>query len=110
MNNSVCNGRDDCPFNISKVEDLYQAKYVGQFCLKTRGGAWADAEVSVFYTSAPSKPEYSNYFALFVQDGKVMISDARDVTEGTFTGVVADNGDIVYSRYLHDFRWSPDEC
>jgi hypothetical protein len=30
-------------------------------------------------------------------------------TEKTITGVKADNGDVIYSRYRHDYRTSQDE-
>ena len=95
-------------FELSVAEQRYKSTYIGDFCLKTRGGQWSDFPAAVFYNPKPDKPEYSNYFGLFVQNDTVIITNALVVTEGSWNGMVADNGEVVYSRYRHDFRTSTD--
>jgi hypothetical protein len=38
----------------------------------------------------------------------LIISDGISATE-TFVGIVAENGDIIYSRFRHDYRTSEDK-
>jgi len=42
------------------------------------------------------------------EDGTVMIADGIIATKETFSGVMAKNGDVIYSRYRHDYRTSDD--
>jgi hypothetical protein len=92
--------------NVEEAEKIYNAKFVGEFCLKNTQGGWANFPVSVFYQEEPPEPEFSNYFGLYycpIREG-VMITDAKVVAEKSFAGVVLKNGvDIIYSRYRHDY-------
>ena len=40
---------------------------------------------------------------------KLMICNAISAVEHPIWGVVAENGDVIYSRFRHDYRWSPDK-
>lgn len=103
----VNTGRDDAQFDIAKVEEKYNAKFVGQFCCKTRGGTWAESPADVYWQETP--PEgYSNYFALITQMGSVYITSGASAVEPLITGVVANDGEVIYSRYRHDYRSSKD--
>lgn len=94
-------------FDIKKVEKLRNAKYVGDFCIKGRGDSWSDMPVAVFYQETP--PEgYGHYFGLFTRDGSILICDASSTVGIPIVGVQAQNGEIIYSRYRHDFRISQD--
>lgn len=105
----VNTGIDECPFNIKNVEKKYNAKWVGQFPLKTSGGGWSsDVAGNVFFQEVPPVAGYSQYFALIIQHGTAMITTGKDAVEGTIVGVVADDGEIIYSRYRHDYRVSKD--
>lgn len=105
---TVNNKRSDCIFNIEAVEAKYAAKYVGEFCLKAKDGGWVNRAVSVFYQPKPVSPEYSHYFGLFYQDGAVLIADANIVATTSMVGIVAENGEVIYSAYRHDMTVSGD--
>lgn len=91
--------------DISKVEQLKDAKYVGDFCLKNSMGGWSDMPVSVFYQRNPA-PEHGRYFGLFMRDGNIMICDASSTVGIPIQGVQAESGEVIYSRFRHDFRFT----
>jgi len=94
-------------FDIKKVEQIRNAKYVGDFCIKGSNSNWSDMPVAVFYQATP--PEgYGHYFGLFTRAGSVLICDASSTVGIPIMGVQAQNGEIIYSRYRHDYRVSQD--
>jgi hypothetical protein len=51
----------------------------------------------------------SRYFGVYLDEqNRVMITNAQSAVDEEITGVVADDGEIIYSRYRHDFRQSAD--
>ena len=104
----VNNGRDDAQFDINKVEIKYGAKFVGQFCVKTRDGGWANSPADVYWQAVPPIKGYSNYFALIQQHGTVYITSGASAVEPLINAVVAKDGEIIYSRFRHDYRTSTD--
>lgn len=102
----------DCSFlskkQIEKIEEKYNAKYVFETQLKLRSNNWSDFPAAVFYTEI-SHPEGSNWFGIWHNAGKYMISNAISAVEEPFFGTLADNGDVIYSRHRHDFRESDDK-
>ena len=118
--NILCESERFSPEQLEKVEAHYDAKYVCETCLMARGGGWINSSVSVFYQSDPSKvPEGgSQWFGLFFKmvnpldedsPRQLCIVNAISAVENDIVGIVADNGDVIYSRHRHDYRWSPDE-
>jgi hypothetical protein len=106
---TVNNGRADTWVNIDAVEKKYNAKYVGQLCLRTKDGGWQGDDCGeVFYQETPPVEGYSNYFALIRQAGVVYIASGASAVEGVLDGVIANDGEIIYSRYRHDGRYSQD--
>jgi len=106
----VNSGRDDAQCIIEKVEAKYNAKWVGQLALKTRDGGWSgDSCGDVYYQATPPVEGYSNYFALIIQNGTLLITSGASAMEGIINGVIADDGEIIYSRYRHDMRYSTDK-
>lgn len=93
---------------IEKIEERYNAKYVFESQLKLRSSNWSDFSSAVFYTEI-SHPEGSNWFAIWSNSGKYMISNAISAVEEPFFGALAENGDIIYSRHSRDFRESDDK-
>lgn len=88
--------------NIKKIEEHYNAKYVFESPLKTRGGGWSYNSAAIFYTEV-AHPQGSNYFGLYYNDqNNLMITNGISATE-EFEGVAID-GDVVYSRSRHDYR------
>jgi hypothetical protein len=65
--------------------------------------------VSVFYADVPHPVSGSRYFGLYYNQDKIlMIIDGSFIEGQTFDAVEADNGEIVFSRYRHDYRESAD--
>jgi hypothetical protein len=107
-----CNIKNESSFldddTIIKIEDHYNATYVFESCLKDVYDGWANFPVAIFYTEE-AHPQGSNYFGLYkTEDGTVMITNGIKATEQPFSGVMAKNGDVIYSRYRHDHRTSDD--
>jgi hypothetical protein len=90
--------------NIEKVESKYNAKYVGEFCLRTKDGGWSDSPVAVFYQPNPDTSKgHSEYFGILSQMGTVYITNAISAAEVDIQGVQYGD-EIIYSRFRHDFR------
>lgn len=107
---NVNTGRKDAQCIIEKIEEKYNAKWVGQLALKTRDGAWSSDNCGdVYYQETPPVEGYSKYFALIIQHGALYITSGASAVEGTITGVIADDGVCIYSRYRHDMRYSDDQ-
>lgn len=106
---TVNSGRDQALCDIDKVEEKYKAKFVGQLALKTQSGGWSsDTCGDVYYQVTPPHDGWSNYFALIVRGKAIYITSGASAVDGLLTAVIADDGEIVYSRYRHDFRRSTD--
>jgi len=104
-------------FDIDKIEKLKNAKFVCEVACKVNGG-WTDAPSAIFWQETPPDPTFSHYFALFrkmvlglngPEDGPLYIASGQSAVDDPLTGIVASNGDVVYSAYRHDFRHSPDQ-
>lgn len=108
VTSKVNNGRADTIVDIAAVETKYNAKYVGQFCLKTKYGSWATNSAEVFWQEKPPIEGYSNYFALLIQDGSLYITSGQSAVDGIINAVEAKDGEIIYSRHRWDGRYSTD--
>jgi hypothetical protein len=97
------------PKKIEVVEEYYGAKYVCETCLYGKHGQWLNFPAAIFYTEG-AHPDGSNYFALFFDPSsdRVKICDGLKHVCGYFNAVVADDGEVLYSRYRHDYRRSKD--
>lgn len=107
------------PENIAKIEDMKNAVYVCETCLQGRDGEWINQAVAVFWNRDPDNVPHrgSAWFGMFFKlsypfskndKGVLMVTNAISATQKPITGVVAKNGDVIYSRYRHDYRMSPD--
>lgn len=112
----VMNIRNESSFltkeSIKAIESKYKARYVCESCLRGLDDQWVNFPAAIFYTDNPH-PEGSNYFGIFLHQGledsnHVMITDGISATGQDMVGVIADNGDVIYSRYRHDYRESND--
>lgn len=90
---------------IKNIEKHYKdSKYVCDTSLKTSGGNWGESCVSVFYQKEKHPKFGNNYFGLYyTPDGTLMICNADQIEDQTIVGIKCDNGDIIYSRYRHDY-------
>lgn len=96
------------PEQIEKIEKHFNARYICETCLKNTIGNWINQPCAVFWTDTPH-PQGSNYFALYIggMGDTLMIANGITATQEEFTGIVAEDGVVYYSRYRHDFRNIP---
>lgn len=98
-------------FKIPSIEEMYKARYVGEFTLKAKGGGWVNMPISIFYTKE-AHPEGSNYFGMYSNYlGEVMITNGLAAVEDknglpvVYTGVQdRATKEILYSAYRHDYQ------
>lgn len=95
--------------NIENAEKHYNATYVTDMCVRDKNGNWANLPVSIFWVEKPEKPEYSNYLGVFINGGQVFVTNGLSATVEEFWGSEAENGEIIYSRWRHDYRISEDK-
>lgn len=98
---------NECTFltqeQIKDIEEKYNAYYVFEACIKDAKGKWLNFPAAIFYTNK-TYPKGSNYFAMFILHGCLMIADGITAVENVvYTGLEAED-QVVYSRYRHDFR------
>jgi hypothetical protein len=92
--------------NIEVVLKHYPtAKYVGQFPLRDNRGEFTDFHAEVFYEPNPkTELGHSNYFAVYPRDGVAYITGASHVEKLLLAVYEDKEGDLIYSRFQHDFR------
>lgn len=88
---------------LDKIENLRNAVYV---CATEHKGHC----VEVFYGAEPHPVSQSRYFGLYKSSvfGELMITNGAFIEDQEFDAVIADNGEVIYSRYRHDYRTSKD--
>lgn len=90
---------------VRKIEKLKGAYFMGHWCTKSPQGFWNESPVDVFYVSCPDVSRgHTNYFGMFSRDGHLYICEASTAFLEPITGVVADDGEVIASRYRHDFQ------
>jgi hypothetical protein len=100
---------NECSFltedGISKIEEKYNAKYVLEACIKDANGQWANMPCAIFYSEV-AHPQGSNYFALYysARHNTYMITNGLSAVDGVEFNGIESEGEVVYSRYRHDFR------
>lgn len=87
--------------SIKRIESVKNAKYV---CDTEHNGV----HVAVFYAETAHPDSGSRYFALYYGSSGLLITDGSFIEDQTITGAVANDGEVIYSRYRHDYRSSSD--
>lgn len=89
--------------DLDKIRKHYKAEFVVD---TEKDGI----KCAIFYSEKPHPDSGSRYFALYHDPiyGKLMITSGKWIEEQEFIGVMAHNGDIIFSRHRHDYRTSPD--
>lgn len=102
-------GDTELPIDIKAVEKHYGVKYIGDFCLQHSEGWWYNWPIAIFYQADPkTELGHTHYLGVYVDKGRVMLTKGDSAFNEPIIGVVADNGEVVYSRYRHDYRQSSD--
>lgn len=90
---------------IKTVEEMYGAKYVGQYDLPEREGPFL-----VFYTENPDRAlGHDNYFGIFrnrdprSSQDSVFITSAATIRNAVFPAIELATKEFLVSRYRHDF-------
>lgn len=99
------------PLNLPLCEEHYNAIFVGDFCVKTKDGSWSEIPIAIFYQPNPNfELGHTHYFGLFVvHDNQIAITKGDSAFEEPITGIIADDGEVIFSRYRHDFVRSHDQ-
>jgi len=101
---------DPSSFTWEQIKEIEQKKNA-RYLLETE---YKGVQCAVFYGSTVHPISNSKYFAIFWTKDQENWANVPAVMRGDwiedmeFAGVVADNGDVIYSRYRHDFRESDD--
>jgi hypothetical protein len=99
-------GENEIPIDVAQIEQLKNATFIGEFCLGDKHGGWVNAPAQLYWQENP--PEgYSNYFALYLQRGAVMITSGASIVNNPIAAVIS-NGDAVYSKYRWHMNRTPD--
>ena len=68
------------------------------------GKSWNESPVDVFYQPNPDTSKgHTHYFGMFVQQGSVWITEASTAFSDPITGVLTESGEVIVSRYRHDY-------
>ena len=108
----INNGRLECIIGekgIKHFEKQYPSTYVADLCLKDKYGNWANEPAAIFYQETPPQPGFSNYFAVVVREQQTFITSGESAVSEPIIGIQADDGEVIFSRYRHDFRNSTDK-
>lgn len=100
-------GETELPIDIKKVEEKYNAKYIGDFALKTRDGGWSESPAQLYWQPTPPVEGYSNYFAIFTRGESVYITTGQSVADVEITAIRSGD-EILFSRYRWDYRTTKD--
>jgi hypothetical protein len=104
-------GSQSTRVGISTVESKYGVTYIADLCIRTAAGEWSEHPVSIFWQANPKiELGHTHYMGAFVdRDGSSYVTNGISAAEGIWNAAVADNGEIVFSRWRHDFRESTDK-
>jgi hypothetical protein len=95
------------PVDPQKVEKIKNSTFVGEFCLRDKYGNWVNSPAQIYWQEKPPVEGYSNYFALFVRDGDVLITSGQSAVDEEISAI-GYGDEIIFSRYRHDYRSSAD--
>lgn len=94
--------------NIEKIEALKQAVYVCDTQLEQSNG-FTNIPISIFYGNEVHPVSNSKYFGLYYnENNKLVITNGSSADNQKINAVVSDNGEVIFSRFRHDFRTSED--
>ena len=94
-------------------------RYMGDWAIQTKQGGWTEFPLAIFWQEIPPDPTFSNYFGIYYRydlvldkdkfpPGDLLITNGASAFAKPLRAIVADNGELVVSHYVHDFRRSRD--
>lgn len=85
---------------IPKLEQHYDSRYIGFWCIKNRVGNWSDVPVDVFFNpNADESKGESKCFGLYLQNDEVMVCDANSAFSEPIIGILCEEDEVIVSRY-----------
>lgn len=95
---------------ITLVENTYNVKYVGVFCLKGNDKQWDNMPVDIFYQPNPiTELGHSHYMGFYFRNGHSYVTNGASAIENVvFDAAVAKDGEIIYSSHRHGYVTSAD--
>jgi hypothetical protein len=102
------------PHVIKLIEEKKNAKYVCETCIKDKHDNWANQPAAIFMCPEPHPVSGSKYLAvigrpMLLDDGvNLVYTNGQSAVDTPIAGIIAKNGDIIYSRFRHDYRTSED--
>lgn len=99
----INHGKREVPIDPAKVEAQKNCKFVCEMAIRGQYG-WTESPAQIYWQEKPPVEGYSNYFALVVRGKSVHITSGHSVAEIPISGVQTAAGEIIYSRYCHDYR------
>lgn len=99
--------KDYYPIDSERIEKKYNAKYIGDFCLKQSNG-YTDFPVAIYYQPNPDiEKGHKEYFGLFLRDDRMYITDGTKAFLEPFIAV-KDENNVYISCYRHHFNSNED--
>jgi hypothetical protein len=91
---------------IRLIEQRYDAVYLLDTCLPARGGGWCNWPAAIFYQETPPDPNFSNYFAFFIDrnTNRSSITDGYKAIAAPIDCLLFNDGSVLHSRFRHDYR------
>lgn len=91
------------------VEALHRARYITDLTVWVGSGEWTDEPLAVFWVADPAAGA-SHYLGILPERraGILRTNDAASVADGFWLGRMADDGEVIFSRWRHDWRQSQD--
>lgn len=92
------------------VGRLGATKYLGAFAAQAKTGGWTEDPADMFYSARPDTTKGHKHFVGIIKIyGVLVVFDAtRSLVDVEMEAAVAADGELVISRYRHDYRTSED--
>lgn len=96
--------------DIDRIEKAFHATFVGDFCLKTTDGNWSEEPAAIFYAHDPDTSKgHTHYFGILRRDDSILITKGDSAFSEPIIGIIADDKEVIFSRYRHDYEVSLDQ-
>lgn len=104
--------------HVDKVIEHYRersggdCRFLAELTTRDHRGIWSEVPRAIFWQEKLIDPTHSHYFGVFSSGRRgqesAMITDGSSVAEVVWHGLQAASGEIIFSRFRHDFRESRD--
>ena len=96
---------------LRKLEERHQGIFIGSYARRLASGGWTEAPVCVFFVPFPDWSKgHGHYLGVHAdRDGALWLSNAGSIQETTWPAAVGQDGEVVVSRFRHDFQQTQDK-